>query len=181
MWNDVIRKSRMGLSSTGGTGTNGVGTLPTTISIIFDNGGSQLIVGSAGAIEITFPCRIISCHLYAGNVTLQPAISSATVELKLTTFAQFAGGGVMNLTGASAPTMTDTASQDVPIGDWVTQLDPGDVLLYRLAGIAGDATWISCQIGVRRLDAPLSNVQVVDNATNTLVDGSGNTLNVRTQ
>lgn len=181
MWDDVFRRARLGLGTGTGGGTGGSTAVATTISIMFDGAGAPLQTGSAGAVEITFPCRIISCRMYAGNVTLQPAKCSAIVELQLTTVSQYAGGGRLSLTGGTNPNIANAVTQDVSVDGWVTQLDPQDVLLYRLASVAGDATWLSLQIGVRRIDAPLTNVQVADNASNLLTDTNGTVLNFRTQ
>lgn len=181
MWDDLLKKARNGLSSSGTSsgGSGGFSSLPATISINFDGAGLPPQSGMAGVIELTFPCQIISAHMYAGTSTFDPTPSTATIDVQLSTFSQYGGGGRVSLTGGSRPSMTSVTKQNIDVSGWIQQLNPGDVLLYRLVSMTGFATFISLQIGVRRLDAALAETTVVDSGGNTLTDASGTTLEFR--
>jgi hypothetical protein len=157
--------------------------LPASININFDSAGTPLTANMAGLCEIAFPCRILSCHMFAGTASgssgILPTVATATVDLRIGSQGQWAGGS-MPLYPAGAPTMTNTSEAAIDTTGWIDDLQPGDLLLWRLVSIVGTATWLSVTLRIRRLDVTGLGVAALTNqgAVN-FTDASGASFVVR--
>lgn len=156
---------------------------PSVILINFDGAGQALTVGMAGLVEVTFPCRILGCHIYAGIMTTTgptPDIADASVYLGLATQGAWAVGS-RTLYANIMPTISGVAEADVSVAGWTLDLQPGDLIPYGLVSFVGTATFLTLALPVRRLDVRGIGVGAVANAAaNTLINNAGNTVVQRT-
>jgi hypothetical protein len=164
MWRSAIKKAHQEIPP--------APVLPSVILANFDGVGLPLTVGMAAFAEVTFPCKLLSCHIYAGvaNVTtgIQPVNCSASVELRIAAQGQWSSGSRTVYSG-TRPTLTGAAEADVNITGWVTSFQPGDVLTYVLSSFTGAATVLTISLPVRRLD-------VVGVGSQALRDGAGSVI-----
>jgi hypothetical protein len=164
MWRSAINKARTEIPP--------APVLPSVILANFDGVGLPLTVGMAAFAEVTFPCRLLGCHIYAGvaNITtgIQPIACSASVELRLAAQGQWASGS-RTVYATTRPTLTAAVEADVDITGWVTSFQPGDVLTYVLSTFTGTATVLTISLPVRRLD-------VVGVGSPSLRDGAGSVI-----
>jgi hypothetical protein len=161
MWRSAIKKAHQEIPPPP--------VLPSVILANFDGAGQVLTVGMAAFAEVTFPCRLLSCHIYAGvaNITtgIQPIACSASVELRMAAQGQWASGS-RTVYATTPPTLTAAEEADVDITGWITSFQPGDVLTYVLSTFVGTATVLTISLPVRRLD-------VVGVDSSALTDGAG--------
>jgi len=126
----------------------------TVILANFDGGGLPLTAGQACFVEITFPCQLLSCHIFSGvasiDAGIQPFACSATIELRVATQGLWVSGS-RPVYGAAAPSISGVEAT-VDITDWVTSFQPGDVLTYVLSSITGSATVLTISLPVKRLE-----------------------------
>lgn len=178
MWRSAITKARQEIPPQP--------VLPTVLLATFDGVGLPLTVGHAQFVHVTFPCRLLSCHIFAGETNLGtaiggilPSICSASIELRLATQGLWAAGS-RPVYATTPPTITAAAEEDVDIDGWVTSFQPGDVLTYTLATFTGTATVMTISLPVRRVDVVGLDSQTLTDATgDTILDGSGNTVVLR--
>lgn len=153
------------------------------ILINFDGGGVPLVAGASGNVpEITFPCTILACHLYAGIVVggvPQPVAVSAGVELRLGAQGLWASGSVP-LYGGTRPGMTAVAEANPSIAGWTTELQPGDLLPNALFSFTGPATFLTVALPVRRLEVVgLGVLGLTDGAGDAFTDAGGASFTIR--
>jgi hypothetical protein len=173
MWRSAINKARQEIPPPP--------LLPACIEANFDAGGVVLTVPMACFVEVTFPCRILSCHMFAGTASVTsgivPTSVTASVELRLARQGVWSAGSSALYGTGVRPTMTATSETNVSITGWVTDLQPGDVLTYVLATFTGAATVLGITLPIRRLDVVgVGANSVLDSALNTVIDSSGNVL-----
>jgi hypothetical protein len=157
--------------------------LPTTININFDGVGLPLTVNMAGLVEITFPCTILGCHIYAGtagSTGLQPSFVTATVDLLLSQQGTWASGAATLYNTGTIPTITAAVETSVSITGWIVNLQPGDLILWRLATFSGTATWMSVTLPIRRLDTQnIGVLSLFDSSSINFTNASGSPFVVR--
>ncbi len=176
MWRSAINKARQEIPP--------AAVLPTVISINMDSVGLPLVPNMAGMIQVTFPCRILGCFIYAGTANdtdgLMPASVTATVDLRLGTQGDWSGGSVALYNTDTIPTITAAAETSLSVDLWHIDLQPGDLILWRLVTFLGSATWMSVQLSVRRIDVTGIGVSsVFDPSSVDFTDGGGNPFVIR--
>lgn len=163
MWRNNLKKSQQALPEPP--------VLPTVISVNFDGGGQPLVAGLAGLVEVTFPCRILSCHMYAGSTLIEPINVTATVDLRRGQQGIWSAGS-HPLYGTTMPSMTAQAESSPSITGWEVDLQPGDLIVYRLATFTGTATWLTLTLPVKRIDVTgVGELGITDSGTSVTVDG----------
>ncbi len=176
MWRSAINKARQEIPPPA--------VLPTVISINMDGIGLPLVVNTAGLIEVTFPCRLLGCRIYAGTAAdtdgLMPTAVTATIDLRLGSQGSWIGGS-QTLYGTDAiPTISASAEISLDVTLWHTDLQPGDLILWRLVAFDGTATWMSVQLPVRRLDTTGIGVSsLFDGGSIDFTDGGGSPFVLR--
>lgn len=168
MWRSAIRKAQQTIPDPP--------VLPSVLTINFDGGGLPLVAGLAGLAEVTFPCRILGCHIYAGSALLEPIPVTATVELRLSAHGFWSSGSTPLYGTSSIPSITAVAETDVSVTGWIIDLQPGDLIPYQLVTFSGAATWLSVNIPLRRLNQTGTGVSDVLSGGDRLVDSDGNTV-----
>jgi hypothetical protein len=176
MWRSAINKARQEIPPPP--------VLPTTISINMDGVGEPLVVNQAGLIKVTFPCRILACDIFAGTAGdtdgLMPAAVTATVDLRLGTQGAWSGGSTTLYGTGAIPTITASAEANLSVTGWHIDLQPFDLILWRLATFSGAATWMAVELAVRRLDTTgIGESGFFDSASIDFTDSSGNPFVVR--
>lgn len=171
MWRNNLRKSR--------TPPPDKLPLPSSINVVMDGGGFALSAGLAGLVEVRFPCRILACHLFAGSAALAPVAVTASVDLRLGRQGSWASGSSF-LHGGTLPGITAAVESDVSVSDWIVNLEPGDLILYRLVSISGAATWLTLTLPVLRLDLTSSGTDdVIDGFGDDIVTSDGESVILR--
>jgi hypothetical protein len=136
----------------------------------------------AGLVEVTFPCRILGCHLFSGIMTTggpAPIASTASVYLGLASQGSWATGS-QPLYAGTMPSISASAEANVDTSGWILELQPGDLIPYGLVSFTGSATFLTLTLPVRRLDVRGIGLQSVDDGGGTaFTDGSGNEFTVR--
>jgi hypothetical protein len=150
-----------------------------SINITFDGAGAPLVTGMSGIVLVPFPCRIIAavmfCGLYGVGGTV-PAQCTASIELGLSQVG-FWQGGQQSLTGGVAPAIADVSEQAQDITDWITDLQPSDIITYSLVDFLGTATFVTLTLWVRKIDAiNIGLDRVTDSGSSITSDGSAVTL-----
>lgn len=165
MWQSVMRKSQ--------TPQDPAVAQPLTLNINFDGAGAIPTVGMGGMLKIPYPCRILSCEMFAGTVGLTgvlPIAATATVALGIT--AGPWSGGSTPLTGSTPVTMTAVEAAEFAVTDWITELQPADKITYALTAFTGTATLLTVILTLRKLDVVGFGVTDVISGADTIVDGS---------
>lgn len=165
MWQSVLRKAQQPKDAPM--------VLPTAVIINFDGGGQALTTGLGGIAEISFPCRLLACRMYGGIVSSSgplPVLTTATVYLGLSSVGNWVSGA-RPLYGASPPSMTSIEEEDIDTSDWVTELQPGDLIPYALTAFSGTATFLTVVLVVRRIDVTGIGVTEVDNGVDPVTSG----------
>ena len=152
---------------------------PTCIMANFDGGGEGEVLreGMATFAHVTFPCRIMSCSMFAGiaSVTtgINPVAVTASVELRLAKVGAWATASVPLYAG-TRPAMTAVAEQSVDITGWTTDLQPGDLLTYVLSTFTGTATVLTLSLPIRRIDVTRVGLDdVITDTQNNIVTSEG--------
>ena len=178
MWRNNLRKSRPPQPDRP--------VLPSVIVMTFDGAGQALTAGQAGIAEITFPCKIIGCHMYAGIYSpsllkLVPAVISATVDLGLAIRNSWVGGSVPLYGTSPRPALASQAESDVDVSGWpVIDMQPNDLIPYALVSITGTATVVTLTLVLRRVDLTGTGVEdVFDGAGIDFTDANGDPFTVR--
>lgn len=176
MWRSAINKARQDIPP--------AAVLPTTISINMDAVGLPLVPNMAGMIQVTFPCRILGCFIYAGTAGdtdgLMPSSVTATVDLRLATQGAWSGGSTALYNTDTIPTITASAETSLAVDLWHIDLQPADLILWRLVTFVGVATWMSVQLPVRRIDTTGIGVSsLFDPSSVDFTDGGGNAFVIR--
>jgi hypothetical protein len=149
-----------------------------TINFSWGGGGQPLVLTNTDPIlvEVPFPSKIIWAHLYAGDAAGQPAVVTASVEVRITQFSSF--GGSLALYGSgTAPALTAASRADLDVTNWQVNLLTGDALIARLTAFTGSADWIALVLLIRSVDDAL--ITVVDTSGDQFVDTSGNPFVIR--
>jgi hypothetical protein len=147
MWRSAINKARQEIPPPP--------VQPTALVITMDGVALPLVVGHAGILPVTFPCRILGCRMYAGVFDPafgpQPLAATAAINLRLSQAGAWAGAS-QPLYAGTMPTLTAAVETDVSIAGWITELQPGDILPYSLSTFVGTATFVVLMLNVLRLD-----------------------------
>ncbi len=158
----------------GGGGNTGTGTtpsLPASVAFEFAGGGFPLTVQIVSPIfvEVPFPCRLVTAHMFAGDAHGQPALATATMEMTLT---HFDSGVGMPIYGSGArPSLTNASSANVDLTGWVLDFDAGDAIVVYPTVISGTAaSFIVLSI---QLQPAAGRVNVTDVTTTGTVTTSG--------
>lgn len=159
---------------------------PITINWKWSGGGVPITVAvdpitlASGAttvdpdlVEVPYPARLVSVHMYAGDGAGAPVAVSATVDIRLTQFLAFGASIPLSGTGA-VPTLQLDSISDTDLTGWQLNLTGTDTLIARLTSFTGTATWVACVMKLRPTDVPIGVETMVDASAVTYTDASGN-------
>lgn len=156
---------------------------PTSINFNFDGVAVAPVPGMVQMGEVPWPCHILSARMYAGNPLGDPAVATATVDLRMGQKGVWSLGSTAIYGTGGMPTLTATVEQDVPITTWaVIELQPGDLLVGALNAFSSTAgaTWVVLALLVRRIvPTGIGVTTVVSDGGDTLVDENGNIIGGR--
>jgi len=155
------------------------------IDIGFDGGGLLPTVGSV----MILPLGNLKARI-TGAVMVANGAGTATIELRLGTFADAAVGTTLGLIyGATGTIPTLTASTGVVLDTsaWTLNLHPRDVLIGTLTSVtstiaspaAGALTCIALSLECRRMKWPAGLTTLVDGSATNLVTIGGNAITLR--
>lgn len=148
-----------------------------TVPFLFLGGGSALSTSTQDplTVEVPDPGEIVWVHMYAGNPTAQPVAVTATVDLQVTRWETFGGSTPVYGSGTPPRLQSDSVSS-ANLAGWFTHFDSGATLIARLTAFSGSATWILLLVRVRRDYTPPTQLAVVDELGNAVLDSSGNPI-----
>lgn len=159
---------------------------PITINFKWGGGGIPLTVAvdpitlASGArttdpdlVEVPYPARIVSVHMYAGDGAGAPVAVTATVDIQLTQFLAFGASIPLHGTGAAPRLQLDSIS-DTDLTGWQLNLTGTDTLIARLTSFTGTATWVACIVKLRPTDVPIGVETMFDASDVTYTDADGN-------
>lgn len=173
MWRNNLRKSQQRIPPPS--------VLAATVLICFGGGSYALLGGEATMAVVTFPCRILSATLLAGDSALNPVPFTATVDVRLGALGNWSSGSTP-LHGGTMPAMASVPEKLIDIADWITELQPGDLLPSRIVSCSGVASWLILCLWVRRLDVVGIDVgTVTDTGGAAFTDSGGNPYVIRSR
>ena len=154
-------------------------SLTAALIMNFDGAGSALTVGMGGIPEMPSGAfRIVGAHMAAGiwnptDLRIVPITVTASVDIRLASQGMWQGGA-RPLYGTTRPSLTAQAEADIDISDWITELQPGDILPYALATFTGTATVLTLTLTLRRIDvAGINSPAFTDQVDAAFTDSSG--------
>lgn len=97
------------------------------IGFIIDGGGSVILTGVKGDIEVPFDCTILGVDLLADQ------IGDVVVDIWADSYANFPPTIADTITGTALPTITsDIKSSDSTLSGWTTTILSGTILRYNV-------------------------------------------------
>lgn len=97
------------------------------VTFVINGGGSEIVAGQKGHIQIPFPCTILEAHAYADQS------GSIVVDIWKDTYANFPPTNADSITAAAPITIaTATKAKDTALTAWDKEIAAGDILTYNV-------------------------------------------------
>lgn len=152
---------------------------PITIALEFDGGAALPTIGQC----VVCPIGLINARIIAAAIVAN-GVGSATIDLRHGTFSDMPM--LSPIFGATMPALSASSAVLLDVSTWTTiNLQPFDVLVATLITVssvasgAGALTSLTLSLYCRALKWPAGTTTLIDNAGNTMVTQSGNTLSLR--
>ena len=182
MWRNNLRKSRAVAQQRDPTVPPPATNTQAVVNIVFDGGGQALVEGMAGVVEVTFACRIVGCHMFAGvggALGIEPWPATATVYLGIGAQTVWANG-TTPLYGAAVPAINNLSEVTLDITTWLVDLQPGDLIAYALTSTTGTATVLVVSLPLLRIDTTgIGLTPATDVAEEPFTNQAGQTFTLR--
>jgi len=102
-----------------------------SIEFMIDGGGSAIVTGIAGYVEIPFACTITQVSLLADQT------GSIKVDIWKDSYANYAPTDADTITGGNEPEISSgVKDQDGTLTSWTTSISAGDILIFNVDSIA---------------------------------------------
>ncbi len=153
---------------------------PATINFMWTGGGQALNLLTLDPImvEIPFASTLVWAHMFAGDGVGGAIDVSATVELRLSNFANFGSSLPLYQTGL-IPTLDTVASMDLDITDWLTNFDGGDIITAYPVTFTGTATWMALVLRLRPTESAIGVSATEDNSGEVMTTNDGEAMQFR--
>jgi biotin carboxyl carrier protein len=101
-----------------------------SIQFVIDGGGSEIVTGVKGYMEVPFACTIQEVRLLADQS------GSIVIDIWKDTYANYPPTNADSITASAVPTITSsTKSEDATLTGWTTSLAKGDVLGFNVDSV----------------------------------------------